>query len=131
MIRWKGLLLGAAAFLAAHLVVRARWTDWFGGRHEPWFLNSGTAVAFTAACLFVAGIAATVAFARGDPDDRMVYAVNVAAGAVLAMASVLLIVGPGTIFPIALAIGAAIALFSAAAGAVVVRLFGPGSRRAG
>ena len=40
---------------------------------------------------------------------QSVRGVNIAAGAVVAMAVVLVAAGPGTLFPIALAIGAAVA----------------------
>jgi hypothetical protein len=114
MIRWKSVLLGAIAFLAAHLIESAAWTTWFHGEYAPWFLNSGRAVAFTAGLLLIIGLAAginTVAW-----RDSMITAGNVLAGAVAAMIVVLFAVGPGTLFPIAIVIGAAVLGVSSAAG---------------
>ena len=127
-IKWKALAVGAAAFLAAHAVVAARWARWFGGEHEPWFLNSGRAVAFTAFCLLLAGLGASAWWAR-DRDDAMVHGLNVAAGAVLAMVIMLVAVGPGSIFPIVIAFGGMIALVSAGIGSSIVRAFKPRSAR--
>ena len=47
-VQWKSLLLGAATFVVTHLVVVRTWAMWFDGQREPWFLNSGRAVWFTA-----------------------------------------------------------------------------------
>ena len=116
MIRWKSGALGAAMFITAHLVLMARWRDWFqGGDYPPWFLNSGRAVALTAGLLFIAGLVAGFA-TRGAP--RMIAGGNVAAGAIVAMCVVLAMTGPGTLFPIALTIGAGIAVLSCVAGAL-------------
>ena len=119
MIRWKSGALGAAMLITAHLVLMARWRDWFqaGGDYPPWFLNSGRAVAFTAGLLFIAGLVAGLA-TRGAPQERMIAGGNVAAGAIVAMCVVLAMTGPGTLFPIALTIGAGIAVMSCVAGAL-------------
>ena len=45
MLRWTSLVLGAATFLAAHAVERALWRSWFSTEWEPFFMNSGRAVA--------------------------------------------------------------------------------------
>jgi hypothetical protein len=114
MIRWKSVLLGAIAFLAAHMIESAAWTTWFHGEYAPWFLNSGRAVAFTAGLLLIIGLVAginTVAW-----RDSMITAGNVLAGAVAAMIVVLFAVGPGTLFPIAIVIGVAVLGVSTAAG---------------
>ena len=37
---------------SAHELEVILWPIWFGGAHDPWFLNSGRAIAFTMACLF-------------------------------------------------------------------------------
>lgn len=128
-LRWRSVVLGAAAFLAAHAVLVAKWAAWFGGRWEPWFLNdSGPAVVLTAAILFVAALAAGLLWAR-DRGDAIVHGVNVAAGAAAAMMGVLAAVGPGTIFPIALVVGTVIALASTVAAAVLVAAFKPRTTR--
>ena len=114
MIRWTSVLVGGAAFLAAHLVQTLAWRTWFHGTFEPWFLNSGRAVAFTAALLVVAGAVVSAP----DRRESIIRGANVAAGSLVTMIVVLLVVGPGTLFPIAIAIGAVIAVASAGAGAL-------------
>jgi hypothetical protein len=125
MIRWKGVALGAAVFVSAHLVLKAGWRDWFhpGGDYPAWFLNSGRAVVFTAAWLFIAGV--LVGFGnRSAPREATIAGVNLAAGAIVAMCVVLALTGPGTLFPIALAIGAGVAVISSAAGALAGLVIG-------
>jgi len=110
-------------------VLVAKWSTWFGGQWEPWFLNdSGRAVAFTAITLFVAALAAGLLWAR-DGADAIVHGVNVAAGAAVAMIGVLVAIGPGTIFPIVIVAGMVLALGSTVAGAALVAAFKPRSRR--
>jgi hypothetical protein len=115
MMRWKCLGLGAAAFLVSHLVEVEMWSSWFGGNGlTPWFLNSARAGAFTAVSLaLVAGFAA----AR-DAGEATVRGVNVGLGAAAAMVVVLFVVGPGTLFPIALAIGLAVVESASVGGAL-------------
>jgi hypothetical protein len=114
MIRWTSALVGGAAFLAAHLVQTLAWQTWFHGEHDPWFLNSGRAVAFTAALLVVAGAVVSAA----DRRESIIRGANAAAGALAAMIVTLAIVGPGNLFPIVIAFGAVIAIASTAAGAL-------------
>jgi len=128
-LRWRSVVLGAAAFLAAHAVLVAKWATWFGGQWQPWFLNdSGRAVALTAATLFAAALAAGLLWAL-DRADAIVHGINVAAGAAAAMTGVLVAVGPGTIFPIVIVAGLVIALASTVAAAVLVAAFKPRSTR--
>jgi hypothetical protein len=128
-LRWRSVVLGAAAFLAAHAVLVAKWAAWFGGQWEPWFLNdSGPAVVLTAAILFVAALAASLLWAR-DRGDAIVQGVNVAAGSAAAMMGVLAAIGPGTIFPIAIVVGIVIALASTFAASVLAAAFKPRSTR--
>jgi uncharacterized membrane protein len=115
MIRPKLLFLGAATFLAAHAVEVAGWRDWFYGVYAPWFLNSGRAVAMTAGALVA--VAAIVALTIPDRREWLVAGLSLAAGAAIAMAVVLFAVGPGTLFPIAIVVGAAVIAVSSAAGA--------------
>jgi len=124
MIRWKSAALGAGVFGAAHLVLTARWREWFqpGGDFPPWFLNSGRAVAFTAALLSVSGVVvglATRGTARKSARESIVAGGNLAAGAIVSMCVVLALIGPGTLFPIALTIGAGIIVFSCLAGVLM------------
>lgn len=125
MIRWKSAALGAAVFVAAHLVLMARWREWFqpGGDFPPWFLNSGRAVALTAALLFIAGVFVGLS-TRGTPRESSVASGNLAAGAIVAMCVVLAVTGPGTLFPIALSIGAGIVVVSCVAGALTASAIG-------
>jgi hypothetical protein len=101
--RAVGFVAGLLTFAAAHEVEVLKWTAWFGSAHEPWFLNSGRAVAFTIACLFVSSLIAGWLRLSG---------VMFAAGAAIAMTVVLFLKqgGPGTIFPIVIAVGAAFIL---------------------
>lgn len=96
--RGAGFAAGLLTFLAAHEVEVLKWAAWFGGAHEPWFLNSGRAVAFTMACLFVSGLISGWLRLSG---------LMMAAGAAIAMTAVLFLKegGPGTIFPIVIAFG--------------------------
>ena len=96
--RGAGFAAGLLIFVAAHEVEVLKWAAWFGGAHEPWFLNSGRAVAFTMACLFVGSL--TSGWLR-------LSGLMIAAGAATAMMAVLFLKegGPGTIFPIVIAVG--------------------------
>jgi hypothetical protein len=96
--RAVGFVAGLLTFAAAHEVEVLKWTAWFGSAHAPWFLNSGRAVAFTMACLLVSSLIAGWLRLSG---------LMFAAGAAAAMTAVLLLKqgGPGTIFPIVIAVG--------------------------
>ncbi len=110
--------LGAATFIAAHLIEAATWS-WFSGAHAPWFLNSGRAVAFTAACFFTAGALTGAAGTRGG---AIRLGVLIGLGGVIAAAFVLFWrVGAGTLFPIAIAVGALVLIASSAAGVSTAR----------
>ena len=119
MIRWKSAVFGAVVFVAAHLVLMAGWREWFqpGGDFPPWFLNSGRAVVLTAVLLFIAGAFVGLT-TKGAARESLVASGNLAAGAIVAMCVVLTLTGPGTLFPIALTIGAGVAVISSAAGAL-------------
>jgi hypothetical protein len=119
MIRWKSAVLGAAVFVTAHLVLMSRWREWFqpGGDFPPWFLNSGRAVALTGALLFIAGVLVGL-LTQGGARESIVAGGNLAGGAIIAMCVVLAITGPGTLFPIALTIGAGVIVFNCVAGAL-------------
>jgi hypothetical protein len=114
MIRWTSVLVGGAAFAAAHLVQTLAWQTWFHGSYDPWFLNSGRAVAFTAALLVLAGAIVSAA----DRRESIIRGAHAAAGALAAMIIILAVAGPGTLFPIVIAFGAAIAIASTEAGAL-------------
>jgi hypothetical protein len=121
MVRWKktSAMVGALAFLASHVLEVVEWPAFDpGGAYRPWFLNSGRAVLFTAVWLFAAAAVEGAVAATGR-RDAIARAASLAVGAVAAMMAVLFWSGPGTIFPIALAFGAAIAGGSALAGSLI------------
>ena len=122
MIRWRSVLAGTVTFTVVHLVQSAAWREWFdrGGQYPPWFLNTGRAVAFAAGSLFLAAAIAG-ALSSASRRDSIVQGGNMGAGALAAMAAVLFITGPGTIFPIVLAFGAAIAVVSSVLGTLLGR----------
>jgi hypothetical protein len=98
--RVVGVVIGVFEFVATHLLLVTKWTTWFHGPFEPWFLNSASAGAFTVACLFAGSLVAGLFDISG---------VFVWVGAVTAMTLVLVIPpGPGTLWPIAMVIGGAI-----------------------
>jgi hypothetical protein len=115
MMRWKSLGLGAATFLVSHVAEAAMWSSWFAGNgFAPWFLNSARAAAFTAGALC---LVAALAAAR-DTGEALLRGLNVGLGATAALVIVLVMVGPGTLFPIALAIGLAIVVTASVVGAL-------------
>jgi|SRR5579871_5956048 len=118
---WLDVGLGAAAFAAAHLVERTFWAAAFepAAVHPPWFLNSARAVAFAAAWFFAIGIIV----ARARRADGLAGAAAAAAGAIAAMVAILVAIGPGTIFPIAIAVGIGVVAASLLAGWFVGGLY--------
>ena len=95
--RVAGVVIGLVTFLATHLVLVAKWTSWFHGQYEPWFLNTTSAVQFTVACVFAVSLIAGLFSTSG---------VFLWVGAVIAMMVVMSFPpGPGTLWPIAMAIG--------------------------
>jgi hypothetical protein len=116
-MRWKTVGLGALAFLVAHIVVRAAW-PWLDAErgHSPWFLNAGGGVAATVGVLFVAA-ALRSGVAAMNRRAAVQQGVDFAVGAVAEMVMVLFVIGPGTLFPIAIAIGAVTIAAAAVAGA--------------
>jgi len=115
MIRLVGFIAGALAFWAAHAVERAHWADWFHGEYDPWFLNSGRAMAATVAA--VAVTSAVVAALGGASSN--VRGLAIGAGAFVAMTLVLFLkpAGPGTIFPIVMVVGGALLVLGSVCGA--------------
>src|SRR5262245_55743139 len=115
MTRWRSLIFGATTFLVAHLIEHSAWTSLFAGNAAtPWFMNSLRAGAFTALSLcLVAGLTAAP-----DVGDAIVRGLNVGLGASAVMIVVLVAIGPGTLFPIAIAIGLAIVVTASVIGAL-------------
>jgi hypothetical protein len=124
-LRWRPVLAGAAAFLAAHVVEQFLWTAWFGGAGiKAWFLNSGRAVVATMLCVCVAEVIS--GYPERDRRELMRGAAGVAGGGIVAMVVTLAVNGPGTIWPLVLIIGGALVIAAAFAGAVVVWAFSAG-----
>jgi hypothetical protein len=119
MIRWIGFAVGFLTFLAAHAIEVMQWARWFGGAHEPWFLNSGPAVLFTLGCVCAAS--GIVALLNASP--RKVRGITIAGGSFVAMTTMLFLMkeGPGTIFPIVMVAGGVLILTSSTLGAWVGR----------
>ena len=112
MSRWIGFAIGFLTFLAAHAIEVAMWTPWFGGAHNPWFLNSGRSIVLTMSCLFVASLIAGGFRIEG----RMITA-----GATTAMTIVLVWIGGSTIFPIVVMGGCLFLAFCSLMGAFTGR----------
>jgi hypothetical protein len=92
-----GVITGVFTFVATHLMLMAKWTSWFHGQYEPWFLNTTSAGEFTLACFFVVSLIAGL---------FNVFGWFIWLGAVVAMVVVLCVPpGPGTLWPIAIAFG--------------------------
>ena len=106
--RWFGFALGLLTFVAVHSLEALMWVPWFGGVHDPWFLNSGRAAAFTMGSLFAVGLIGGALRVSG---------LGIAAGAAAAMAVVLMWGGGGSIFPIVLVAGGLLILVSSTLGA--------------
>jgi hypothetical protein len=119
--------VGMLTFAVAHVIEVAMWSTWFGGANEPWFLNAGAAAGFTLGCLFIAsGVVSMV-----NPSARPGRGVTLGVGACAAMAVVLILKqgGPGTIFPIVLAVGGVFLLISSTLGAWIGREVGVAVKR--
>jgi hypothetical protein len=111
--------IGLLTFAGAHAIEVAMWSAWFGGAHEPWFLNAGSAAGFTLGCVFIASGIVSMCHA----SVRRGRGVTLGLGAVAAMTIVLFLKqgGPGTIFPIVLAVGGGFLLVSSTLGAWIGR----------
>src|SRR5437868_1104173 len=95
--RVAGVVIGLATFAATHLILIAKWTSWFHGQYEPWFLNTASAGEFTLASFVVISLIAGLFGLVGW---------FIWAGAVVAMVAVMFVPpGPGTLWPIVIAFG--------------------------
>lgn len=112
MNRWIGFGVGLMAFVAAHSIEVMTWNVWFGGAHDPWFLNSGRATLCMVSWLCGISLVAGVLGLSG---------LMVAAGAFTAMTMVLFLKegGAGTIFPIVMALGGLVILMAGTLGASI------------
>ena len=118
-MRWRAVLYGAAAFLAAHAVERVQWASWFADRSMvPWFTNSGRAVLMTMVFMAAAEIVG------GSPArtrrELMFGAANVAGGGIVAMIAALIATGMGTLGPIVIVVGAVLVIAGAFAATPIV-----------
>ena len=104
-------MIGLLTFAATHLIVMAKWTSWFHGEHEPWFLNTAEAGQFTVASVFVVSLIAGVFDISG---------VFLWIGAVAAMAVVMCLPpGPGTLWPMVMMMGGGFFAVAVLAGSVL------------
>ena len=121
------LLAGAVAFAAAQalLFLLARPPGRPTIDSEGWFLNSSTGIAVMATVLAaVAGLAGRVLPGPELWRPWMLFA----GGAMAALIGAVFLFGPGTIFPIVIAAGAAVIAVAVLAGAVMARwLFSRGA----
>lgn len=118
--RIAGIAIGLLTFVATHLVLMTKWTSWFHGQYEPWFLNAASAGQFTAVCVFAVSLIAGLLDISG---------VSLWLGALAGMTAVMLFPpGPGTLWPIAMALGGlllgAAVLFGSALGLGIRYLLG-------
>jgi hypothetical protein len=114
--------LGAATFAVCHAVEAAGWQTVFGPGvpYAPWFLNSFRGTLFVSVCLFVVSRWATRKRPATQHSPAKV-ANSIAAGGVVAMSAILFYSGPGSIFPIVLAVGSAVVWGACLAGAFLLR----------
>jgi hypothetical protein len=118
-MRTLAVLGGVSAFVLADALTVREWAV-LGGRFQPWFLNSGGAVALTAGlCAAAAAIAAGVD--RRAPFIK-IAALNAAGAFAASLVVIVVRVGGGNLFPIVVVLDALVLLASSAAGAGVVRL---------
>ena len=115
-------LAGAAAFAAAQavlfLVAKPATPRAIDG--DGWFLNSGTGIAVMAAIL----VAASLVISRAVPAPLWLRWMLFVGGGVVALVGAVFLFGPGTIFPIVIAAGAAVIAVSAFVGVWGARLLG-------
>lgn len=95
--RIPAVIIGALTFAITHVVLVVKWKSWFHGQFEPWFLNTASASQLTLACLFVTSLMAGLFEISG---------LFIWLGTAFAMVVVMFLPpGPGTLWPIAMAIG--------------------------
>ncbi len=105
-------LLGALVFVAAEFALFHAADGGLGSDSAGWFLNSGRGVVVVGAAL--AALAVVVGLVGSLPLVPSGSAL--AFGAVAAMAVSLFVVGPGTIFPIVIAVGTMVITIAIAIG---------------
>jgi hypothetical protein len=113
-------LAGAVAFAAAQAILFLIAGEPAGPTIDGtgWFLNSGLGIAVMAATVTVVSLLVSKAF----PPSLWRGWTAFVAGGVAALAAAVFLFGPGTIFPIVIAAGAAVIAVAALAGAGVARL---------
>ena len=125
-----GTGLGIAAFIVSHIIIVAKWGTWFDGapEHWPYWMNSASRspILFTLGNVLVTA-AMPVGLWMGEPKNVdgtlatfLIAPAAVAVGATMAMVVVLFTQpqGPGTLFPIAIAVGGLILFVGAFVGSV-------------
>ncbi len=101
-VRWTLALTGAAIFLAAHAIEVAAQ---IGGR-DPWFISAWPSTVMTAALMFATAVVAGTR-TRGPAAAAFAAGALLSAGALVPLVITLFAHprGPGTLFPIAIALG--------------------------
>jgi hypothetical protein len=112
-----GILIGAAAFGLAHVLITGAWLRAAltpNPAIRPWFTNSTGAVVLTAAIV----AAGALAHALGAADRRgaLTRGVTVGTGAIVAMLALLLRMGVGNLGPIVFIVGGVVLLAAGAVG---------------
>jgi hypothetical protein len=121
-MNWKYPLVGAVTFVGFHQGLAATWQTWFGGGggHSPWFLNTFAAVLAAALVFFVVSLATSALIPEPRVEVTSLGACQLVAGAALPMIATLAALpeGPGSLAPIAIAIGIIVLLVPSVAGAL-------------
>jgi hypothetical protein len=112
-------LAGAASFAILHLFLVGTWKlGWEIGAHgvrQAWFLNSIPAMIVTLSGLFLAGFMLGFATASlSEPWSTTAY--WMAPGVAVSLTAVLMIIGPGTVWPIVVFVGILLATPAVAGG---------------
>ena len=109
--QWRSGLLGALAVAGVQIPLLLATPPVPGMSSPGWFLNSGRNVLLVAAVL-AAGAAVLTARKAASDRDAVLYGL----GAIAAMIATLVVIGPGTIFPIVIAFGCGLIAFAVGVG---------------
>jgi hypothetical protein len=112
---WRLLLAGAATFLAAHATEVAAQI----GGPDPWFISAAPSALLTSAAIFSVGLVAG-AWTAGPMLEALLGGILLALGAAIPLVVTLFTHprGPGSLFPIAIALGIALLGGSSFGGAI-------------
>ena len=123
MKRLAAVIAGAVTFLAVHAILVRTWPVWSSGADgfAPWFMNSGRAVLLAAAVFLAVSAICGATLSEPRAESAAMTAGHVTIGAVLVMIGVLFRLpgGPGTLFPVAIVVGALVIGGASVTGAVL------------